>query len=85
MRPPRVRLAFVALEIPCPHCGPRPHTEFTFGGEDRPVRATDPEADFARVYLAENEAGPRRERWFHALGCRTWFAVRRDTTTDGIG
>jgi heterotetrameric sarcosine oxidase delta subunit len=75
----------VALEIPCPHCGPRPHTEFTFGGEERPIEAADPEADFARVYLAENVAGRRPERWFHALGCRSWFTVTRDTTTNGIG
>ena len=75
----------MALQIPCPHCGPRPHTEFTFGGEERPVEAADPQADFARVYLAENASGPRQERWFHALGCRSWFTVRRDTPTNGIG
>jgi len=82
--PARATLPSVALEIPCPFCGPRPHTEFSFGGEERPVRADDAETDFARVYLPENMAGPRAERWFHALGCRTWFSVRRDTTTDGV-
>ena len=61
------------------------NTEFAFGGEERPVEAVDLEADFARVYLPANETGPRRERWFHALGCRTWFSVTRDTTTNGIG
>jgi len=75
----------MALEVPCPHCGPRPHTEFTFGGEVRPTRASDPQADFARVYLRENPAGPQRERWFHALGCGTWFTLTRDTTTNAIG
>ena len=75
----------MALEVPCPNCGPRPYTEFTFGGEERPVRAPDAEADFARVYLPENVAGRQRERWFHALGCRSWFTVARDTTTNGIG
>ena len=75
----------MALEVPCPHCGRRPFTEFAFGGEERPVEAADAETDFARVYLPANEAGPRRERWFHALGCRTWFSVARDTTTNGIG
>ena len=75
----------MALEVPCPHCGPRPFTEFAFGGEERSVEAADAEADFARVYLSANEEGPRRERWFHALGCRTWFSVARDTTTNGIG
>jgi heterotetrameric sarcosine oxidase delta subunit len=74
----------VALQVPCPHCGPRRHTEFTFGGEERPIEAVDAEADFARVFLPENAAGLRRERWFHALGCRTWFTVARDTTTNTI-
>ena len=75
----------MALRVPCPHCGPRPHTEFTFGGEERPIEAAGSEADFARVFLPENAAGLRRERWFHALGCRTWFTVARDTTTNTIG
>jgi heterotetrameric sarcosine oxidase delta subunit len=75
----------MALEIPCPTCGPRPYTEFTFGGEERAARVEDPEEDFARVFFPRNVAGPRAERWFHALGCRTWFTVTRDTTTDRIG
>jgi sarcosine oxidase delta subunit len=29
----------LALKIPCPNCGPRPYTEFSFGGE---VRMTSP-------------------------------------------
>ena len=74
----------MALEIPCPWCGHRPYTEFTFGGEVRPVEAADVEEDFARVYLPENPAGPQEERWFHALGCGTWFSLTRDTTTNGI-
>lgn len=74
----------MALEVPCPHCGPRPHTEFAFGGEDRPHSSPDAETDFARVYLPVNTPGRQRERWFHALGCRTWFIVTRDTTTNRI-
>jgi len=74
----------MALEVPCPHCGSRPFTEFTFGGAERPVRSDDAEADFARVYLLENPAGPQRERWYHALGCRRWFTATRDTTTNRI-
>jgi heterotetrameric sarcosine oxidase delta subunit len=75
----------VALQIPCPNCGPRPYTEFAFGGEERPTTSPDPESDFARVFLPSNTAGPQRERWFHALGCRAWFTVVRDTTTNRIG
>jgi heterotetrameric sarcosine oxidase delta subunit len=72
----------MTLSIPCVQCGHRPSTEFSWGGEDRPLRADDPEADFARVFLPENPEGPQRERWFHAMGCRTWTVVTRDTRTN---
>jgi heterotetrameric sarcosine oxidase delta subunit len=72
------------LLVPCPTCGERPSTEFTFGGELRPLDAADPEADVARVFLRANVAGIQEERWFHALGCRRWLTLRRDTRTDGI-
>jgi heterotetrameric sarcosine oxidase delta subunit len=74
----------VALNIPCPNCGLRPHTEFTFGGELREIGTVDPEADFARVYLEENAAGPSEERWFHAMGCRRWLTLIRDTRTNTV-
>jgi sarcosine oxidase subunit delta len=77
----------VALRIDCPICGIRPYTEFAFGGELREVRSADAEADFARVYLPANAAGPQRERWFHAAGCRRWLTLTRDTvsnTIDGV-
>ena len=74
----------MALEIPCPHCGPRPYTEFGFGGEPRPVGVTGVEEDFAQVYLGENVAGPRTERWFHALGCKRWLTITRDTRTNEV-
>jgi heterotetrameric sarcosine oxidase delta subunit len=74
----------VTLEVPCPRCGPRPSTEFAFGGELRPARTTDVEEDFSRVYLPENPAGPQEERWFHALGCATWCTLTRDTRTNGF-
>lgn len=74
----------MALKIPCPLCGPRPFTEFTFGGELRPLEAATTELDFDRVYLRANAPGRQEERWFHAAGCRRWFQVRRDTVTNGI-
>jgi sarcosine oxidase, subunit delta len=72
----------VSLLVECPFCGERPFTEFTFGGELRPVSSPDTERDFARVYLPENAVGIQEERWFHALGCRRWLTAARDTTTD---
>ena len=71
--------------MPCPHCGERPFTEFTFGGELRPLDAPDPDAGFARVYLRGTVAGPQEDRWFHALGCRRWLTVVRDTAANRIG
>jgi methylglutamate dehydrogenase subunit B len=74
----------MALSIPCDRCGDRPFTEFSFDGEWRELDAHDAEADFARVYLPENPEGPQRERWFHAMGCRTWTTVIRDTRTNVV-
>ena len=75
----------MSLRIPCPRCGSRPSEEFTYGGELRPLEADDPAAEFARIYLRENAAGPRPERWFHSYGCRRWLTVTRDTRTNRVG
>ena len=74
----------MGLNVPCPTCGPRPFTEFTFGGELRPIEADDADGDFDRVFLRENVDGVQVERWFHLFGCRRWLTVRRDTVTDRI-
>lgn len=74
----------MAFEIDCPNCGLRPYTEFTFGGELREVRSPDAGADYERVYLPTNGAGPQRERWFHAFGCRRWLALTRHTVTNSV-
>lgn len=72
----------MGLNVPCPTCGPRPFTEFAFGGELRPLEADGVEADFDRVFLRENAAGVQEERWFHLFGCRRWVTARRDTVTN---
>lgn len=72
------------MKIPCSQCGLRPYTEFTFGGEWRASDVAGPAEDFERVYLRENAAGPQRERWFHALGCRRWSTLTRDTVTHQV-
>jgi sarcosine oxidase subunit delta len=74
----------VGLQIPCPHCGFRDFTEFSFGGEVRELESPDPARDFERVFLHDNAPGPQRERWFHAYGCRRWFTITRDTVTNQI-
>ena len=74
----------MGLKIPCPRCGPRDYTEFSFGGELRPLSATDLHEDFARVYLMDNAPAVQTERWFHLFGCRRWLELRRDTRNNAI-
>jgi len=74
--------------ITCPHCGPRGHTEFTYGGDaavKRPDPATVSDADWASyIYLRDNPKGPHVELWQHHAGCRAWIKVARDTLTHEI-
>ena len=74
------------LQIPCPWCGPRDESEFSYGGEAHIARPPDPEAlDDAAwadyLYMRSNPRGPHREQWCHAHGCRRWFNVVRDTVS----
>ena len=54
--------------IDCPNCGPRPSTDFRYGGETRPVE--DP--------------SDQTERWFHRDGCRRWLTITRNTVTNQV-
>ena len=77
------------MRIPCPHCGPRSHDEFTYYG-DATVRrptATGTAAEpgfYDYVYVRDNPQGPHRELWFHQGGCHEWLVVERDTRTHAI-
>ncbi len=73
--------------IPCPHCGPRAQTEFSYGGDARRTRPTEDagaDAWFDFTYVRDNPKGPHREYWQHVGGCRAWIAVERDTVTHEI-
>ncbi|MEO8276746.1 MAG: sarcosine oxidase subunit delta [Thermoanaerobaculia bacterium] len=83
----------MALRLTCPNCGPRPFTEFWFGGEIEPaaapaaVSATAPDvlaADFDRVWSRANSCGIEEERWFHHAGCRRWHTARRNTLSQEV-
>jgi len=55
------------LRIPCPYCGPRDETEFTYGGEAHIARPenswTLSDEDWADyVFMRTNPKGPHRER-----------------------
>ena len=74
------------LLIPCPYCGPRDETEFSYGGEAHIARPTDPDdledaewADY--LFMKSNTKGVFFERWMHAHGCRRWFNLVRDTAS----
>jgi methylglutamate dehydrogenase subunit B len=77
------------MRIPCPFCGARDAHEFTYLGDAAPTRPDPTAADAADtfhdyVYLRDNPAGPHREFWYHANGCRRWVIVQRDTLTHAI-
>ncbi len=74
------------LHIECPWCGLRDESEFSYGGQAHIVRPEDPDqlddqawADY--LFFRRNDLGSFRERWYHVLGCRRWFNVRRNTLT----
>jgi heterotetrameric sarcosine oxidase delta subunit len=77
------------MRIPCLFCGERDVREFAYLG-DATVTRPDPAAAnaeplfLAYVYLRDNPAGPHRELWYHAQGCRSWLRVERDTRTHRI-
>ena len=75
------------LYIPCPYCGPRDETEFTYGGPSHVTRPelTSTDREWTHyLYHRQNSKGPYRERWLHNFGCGRWFNVLRDTTTHEI-
>jgi heterotetrameric sarcosine oxidase delta subunit len=71
--------------LDCPHCGPRPVTEFGYGGEaGHATGATAPVSLAEELYLRDNVAGVQRESWFHRFGCERWFVAERDTRTNAV-
>ena len=75
------------IRIPCPVCGLRDHSEFSYEGDASVVYpALDaPEDDwFEAVFLRDNPRGAHTEYWQHVNGCRAWLVVERDTLTHEI-
>jgi len=72
--------------IPCPINGPRPVSEFQYGGEVRampdPATCTDEQwADY--VFNRNGAPGVKREWWCH-IPSNTWFIAERDTAADRV-
>ena len=75
------------MRIPCPYCGSRDVSEFAYLGDAtrvRPEGGAGAAAMAAYVYDRDNPAGPHREHWYHAGGCRLWLTVTRDTRSHAI-
>ncbi len=75
------------LLIPCPYCGERDEVEFVYAGEAHIVRPTngaemtDTEwADY--LFNRKNIKGIHLEQWQHAIGCRQFFNVARNTVNN---
>lgn len=77
------------MRIPCPYCGERDSQEFSFLGQAG-LKRPDPHASNAQmefydyVHIRKNPAGPNKELWLHANGCRSWIIVERNTLTHEI-
>jgi sarcosine oxidase subunit delta len=72
--------------LTCPLNGPRPISEFVYGGEVRPMPDPDTCSDAEwsdYVFNRSGVAGVKREWWCHAPS-GVWFLAERDTTTDTI-
>lgn len=77
------------LLIPCPWCGEREETEFSYGGQAGIPYPTDPasssDEEWARfLFVRANPKGTLHERWVHTHGCRRWFDLARNTVTHEI-
>lgn len=77
------------LLIPCPFCGPRDETEFTYGGDAErkmpPVDGSASHEDWQTfVHTRANRKGYHKEFWYHGFGCEQWICVERNTVTHEI-
>jgi sarcosine oxidase subunit delta len=72
--------------LSCPINGPRPVSEFAYGGEVRPVpdEATCSDAEWADyVFNRSGIPGIKHEWWCH-VPSNTWFIAERDTQFDRV-
>jgi heterotetrameric sarcosine oxidase delta subunit len=72
--------------VPCPDCGGREVSEFSYGGESNKRPAPDALLrDLARyLFFRRNVAGEQVEWWYHRDGCQRWFLARRDTRSNAF-
>ena len=72
--------------LTCPVNGPRPVSEFAYGGEYRemPDPAAASDAQWAAyVFNRASLPGVKKEWWYH-VPSGTWFIVERDVQADVV-
>ncbi len=72
--------------LTCPINGPRPLSEFVYGGEVRAMPDANEASDDAwadYVFNRAGEPGVRREWWYH-IASGTWFVAERDNLNDQV-
>jgi len=75
------------LQIHCPFCGARDHSEFAYGKDASvayPPLDASADAWHDAVFMRENIRGVQSETWQHIHGCRQYLIVERDTVTHRI-
>lgn len=68
----------------CPLNGPRPVSEFSYGGEVRPMpdpASCDDDSWADYIFNRHGAPGLKREWWCH-IPSNTWFIAERDTEKD---
>ena len=70
----------------CPVNGPRPVSEFAYGGEfiEMPDPATATDVQWADYVFNNNGAAAVKIEWWCHAPSTTWFLVERDTARDVI-
>ncbi len=70
----------------CPINGPRPVSEFAYGGELRAMSDPDASSDVEWADYVFNRSGiaaVKREWWYH-VPSGVWFVAERDTARDKV-
>lgn len=74
--------------IPCPYCGPRDSSEFTYSGDatvTRPDAVNTTIEDWSDyIYQRTNPVGVHQDYWHHVQGCRLLLKVTRNTLTHEV-
>lgn len=77
------------LRLPCPHCGQRDVTEFTYGGDAsacRPdtITPVDDQRWAGYLFMRTDSVSDHVEYWHHTFGCRSWVRAQRNTGTNEV-